>query len=329
MLNVRNILIPTDSSACAEYAFNHAADLADRLRANLHVVEVKASGQALAAQDQDDHAPGSPDDSENAQERRVRKGHGAGSGDRYRLQLIHAEATGSSISGAITAYAAEHDVDLIVMATHGRKGLSHLINGSVAEDVVRKSHCPVLTVKNCDEGMATRRIRRILVPVDFSEQTGEALVYARELARMYGARVDLMHVIEEAVLTQVYGLETVSAAVRDVEVGTTQALEELMTSDIGSLSAGTVHVVVGPAAASIAAIVKQADIDLIVIFSHGRSGLRRILMGSVAEAVIRKAPCPVFTIKSFGKSILKVGAIATEAGLAGRPRTPQPDPTST
>lgn len=318
MLNVDRILFPTDNTACSECAFSHAAHLAERFGADLHVVQA-VTGREPEFAEHSSHAP--------QEGGAARRAHGEAMSDppgvqrTADLRLIQITVPGKTVSSAILDYAKDQDVDLIVMGTHGRHGLDHLINGSVAEQVVRKARCPVLTLRDCEGTVHDSNAQRILVPVDFSDQTQAALAHARALARIYGARVDLLHVVEEAVLTQVYGIELVSDAVNDVTAGTRQALKDMMASGIGTLSGGAVYVVVGEPAQSIARFAEQIDADLIVIPSHGRTGLHRIVMGSVAESVIRTASCPVFTMKSFGKSLLNV---PTESAAVARKTGRQP-----
>lgn len=326
MLNVKRILFPSDYTACAECAFSHAAHLAGRFDADLHVVQALTGREPDKANDsghpfRHDGLAGMPH-GERSQDR-------VGAHQIADVRLIHAQVHGETASAAILDYAKGHDVDLIVMGTHGRHGLDHLINGSVAEEVVRMARCPVLTLRDCKGVVRRPQTRRILVPIDFSDQTHAALAYARELARMYEARVDLLHVVEEAVLSHVYGLDLVSDAVNDVEADTRQALENLMISDIGNLFGGAVHVVVGQPAQSIARFAEQIDTDLIVIFSHGRTGVRRFVMGSVAESIIRTAPCPVFTVKTFGKPILKQPIESAATAIKNGRRAPLPYTPST
>lgn len=145
------------------------------------------------------------------------------------------------------------------------------------------------------------KINRILVPTDFSDHARAALTYALELAEAFNARVDVLHVIEEATLAHVYGIEAVSPGVNDLKARTRAALQDMLDAEAGE-HAGGVHVEVGHPAATIVRCADEIGTDLVVISSHGRTGFRRFVMGSVAESVVRTASCPVITVKNGGKT---------------------------
>ncbi len=295
MLQMKRILFPTDFSECGERAFAHAALLSARYGAELHVLNVTT----------DDIAPPNdpmaflsllPEDVVTASDRPC---------DPRALEpasVVHSRMRSSSITNGILEYAKMHDVDLIVMGTHGRRGIDHLMMGSVAEDVVRNAQCPVLTVRFDEAGPARVDVRRILVPIDFSECS--PLPVAVEIARAYGAELDMLHVIEEAVLPTIYGVEPLSPSaplyIERTEGALQKLLEEAGASDVLSRQ----HVRIGHAPRRILEFADERRVDLIVLGSHGRTGLSRLLMGSVAEKVVRLAPCPVFTVKSYGKPLL-------------------------
>ena len=146
--NPTRILVPTDFSPTADAALTYAKALAGRLGASLHVVHVFADPYAISTCVPDVYAPVPPDTYERTM---------ADAQDQLRQRFDDDEAgrlhgSAAIIHGGLTAkdivtYATEHDIDLIVMGTHGRRGVAHLILGSVAEHVVRTSHCPVLTVQ--------------------------------------------------------------------------------------------------------------------------------------------------------------------------------------
>jgi nucleotide-binding universal stress UspA family protein len=224
-----------------------------------------------------------------------------------------------SAAGAITRYAGEQAIDVVVMGTHGRRGLRHLLLGSVAEEVVRQSPCPVLTVP---ETMTTGRLGegalRILVPVDFSTHAKEALRSAKALAALTGGQLDLLHVVEEVMHPAFYNTGAIS--VYDVQPD----IEEKARYHLKRIDEETgpatlpVHYAVqsGYAAAEITDYAKANGIDLIVMATHGLTGLAHFFMGSVAEKVVRTAPCPVFVVKSFGKPLLTSATPEVEAAAA-------------
>lgn len=191
---------------------------------------------------------------------------------------------------------AAHEVhpDLIVLGTHGRTGLRRMLAGSVAETVLRRAPCPVLALRfSSQPQQPTEKIRVILHPTDLSEQTPEALHVARSLARDHGARLVLIHVAPEDVVAEGIVIEPVDLeACRESLEETRSALDGPdLEFPIATLTTQ------GDAAAEILRAAKATEADLIVMGSHGRSGLERFLMGSVAEAVLRRASCPTLIIK--------------------------------
>lgn len=151
-------------------------------------------------------------------------------------------------------------------------------------------------------------IKRILVPIDFSEYCTQALSHAHELAVEHGAEVDLLHVVEEMAFPAFYqiGEAALYGEVSSLRDRAMEALADCAGSDGADLSGETgFHVEEGRPAEKIIEIASAQDSDLIVISTHGLSGIERVLMGSVAQTVIQEAPCPVFVISARGKSLLK------------------------
>lgn len=320
MLQIKKILIPTDYSACAERAFTHAAHLADRYGAELHVLSV------LEEPDADpDRLDFSVTEEEVDEQLHILKAEEAlrPAGSGQRAGMVEVQLKSASIPEGVLGYAEQHEVDLIVMGTHGRRGMDRLLLGSVAEEVVRRAAVPVFTVCEGAEQHAPDAVASILVPVDFSRHAKAALAYARALAADYGAEVEVLHVIEEAILPSVYGIEPASPGVPEIVAKTRQDLLQTFLKEAGR-EAAEVHVVVGHPASGILDFAKDRDVDLVVIATHGRTGVKRLLLGSVAERVVRGASCPVFTVKSFGKSLLVQpdGATSREEGYARAPDAP-------
>ena len=149
---------------------------------------------------------------------------------------------------------------------------------------------------------AMMKIETILVPTDFSECAGHALGPAAELARIWKARIICLHVVEPVVAPTVSYVPMVEPfpAVDTTEQLETVALRELpKLAECQELAGLEVEEVMvhGEASSEIVNTARQRAVDLIVISSHGRTGLGRILFGSTAEAVVRHAPCPVLVVK--------------------------------
>lgn len=194
----------------------------------------------------------------------------------------------------------ETGATLVVLATHGRSGFEHLVFGSVAEKIVRQSPVPVLSVKHpehefVNEYDLTLAIGRILFPTDFSPFSDKALPFARSLAKEFGAKLVIFHSTEVPVVLPDVLPESAIQLGPQLE-DESRDLVQKMCADITDIQVeGEVRL--GAAYREICNYAKDTRIDLIVMPTHGRSGLGHVLFGSVAEKVVRMAPCPVMTIR--------------------------------
>lgn len=211
-----------------------------------------------------------------------------------------------AVAPALLNYADEHEIDLIVMGTHGRRGVRRLFIGSAAEEVVRRADCPVITVREQKEPDDIGHPTSLLVPVDFSTHSREALQYARVVADSYGSHLTLLHIVEETLHPAFYGpgLGSVYDAKPDIKDRAVEQLKKFYQKTQGPDVDAHFTARPGRAARAIVKYAEEEAHDLIVMATHGRTGFEHFTMGSVAEKVVRRAPCPVFTVKSFGKSLL-------------------------
>jgi len=145
------------------------------------------------------------------------------------------------------------------------------------------------------------------VPIDFSEHSKSALSYAREIAALYGSSIQLVHAIEEPVYPYFYapaGGFSIAQQLEDLRVKTDEALDKLVGESKGPEVPYEKFVLTGRPAIEITRLAEEQNSDMIVIATHGLTGLERLLVGSTAEHVVRLASCPVFTVKSFGKNLV-------------------------
>ncbi len=299
MLDIRRILWPTDFSEGAGRAFPYATALASWHEAELHVLNVKEDRSAEST-GMKSSFPISKDTLTrllNAEEEPPQHV------DLEALTIVQEQSEEESPPDTIVAYAEEHEVDLIVAGTHGRRGLQRLLIGSVAEEVLRTAPCPVLTVRGEEDVAPAWAVRNILVPIDFSDASLEALRHAKELALTYGAQITLLHAVEEVVYPSAYGVEPANLPGPQVIDRVEKNLADLARAEVGYEHV-VVQANVGYAPSTILDYAEGNEVDLVVIATHGRTGLERMLLGSVAERVVRRAPAPVFVVKSFGKSLL-------------------------
>ncbi len=307
MLNVRTILYPTDFSETAKQALHHALFLAEQFEAELHMLH------AVVLHEHDPRAPERrfPEpsdilqnlfeiaDSEMAQIVEANQA--------KTFTLKEAKVKGFSAGQVILDYADEHDIDLIVMGTHGRRGPARMFLGSVTEEVIRQAYCPVLTLRRQDQAPSGDAIAKILVPIDFSQHSKSALSYAREIAALYGGGLQLVHAIEEPVYPYFYapaGAFSMAQQLEELRLKTDEALEKFMAEAAGPEVPYEKFVVTGRPALEITRFAEEQGSDMIVIATHGLTGLERLLVGSTAEQVVRLASVPVFSVKSFGKSLI-------------------------
>jgi nucleotide-binding universal stress UspA family protein len=205
------------------------------------------------------------------------------------------------VPSEILARAGMLPADLIVMGTHGRGGFDHLVLGSVAEKVLRKARCPVLTVPKkahaAPEHQAIQ-FRRILCAVDFSAVSLAALEFAMSLAEEADGRLTLLHVVEVP-----HGLRDspwsfdVDAARARLESDCARRLQELVPDAVHAFCTVETAIVEGRSAPEILRVAGERASDLIVMGVHGRGALDRLFFGSNTHAVIRQAPCPVLTVR--------------------------------
>ena len=306
--NIRNILVPIDFSEISIQAIETAKRLAKRFDATVHLAHVHHwqypagfRGPVLSA----GQLPASFEEHRRRQLAEELKAIASKSrlSPRDKTHL----RTGTATFDEICRLAQEIPADLIVMPTHGYTGLKHVLLGSTAERVVQHSPCPVFVVRQSgrlSKTGAASRMNRILVPVDFSGCSRAGLQYAIGFANEVGARIILLHATylgyiyssEGTALYDVHGLQ--QAASKSAE---RQMRELVRAAKFGRVKFETV-LTSGSPALDICSFAKDGDIDLIITSTHGRTGFQHILIGSIAEQVVRHAPCSVLVAPSHPKT---------------------------
>ncbi len=194
---------------------------------------------------------------------------------------------------------------MVVMATHGYTGLRRMILGSVADSVVRHARVPIALIRGDQEfRLPEETFRRLLVPLDGSERSSHALPLAFAIAQPSGARIDLLHVIVPISIGE-YGAgidpgyvppEVYASMMDDLEMVAREDLETAARSCVEAGIDAVVHSPVGTPADSIFHLAEDSHADLIVMSTHGRGGASRVLMGSVATAIIHRSHVPVIVL---------------------------------
>lgn len=306
MVNLKKILVARDFSLCSDQSLDFALDLALRTGASVDTlyVEVPYSDPDLVPEDPDDAVGEVRNRLVKVSERPV---DGAYENKPEEIQTTSVSLREIAAAPAILSYSQDNSVDLIVMGTHGRRGLKRMLLGSVAEEVVRLSEWPVLTIRyqeECEDQPAFSG--DILVPVDFSPHSLVALQHAKEFAVLYGAGITLVHVVEDKTHPDFYmpGVRSIYDTLPDIE---DQAIGHLMSFD-EKAGGPDVHVSCkikrGHPASEIISVSKEMDSRMIVLSTHGLTGLEHFFIGSVAEKIVRSSECPVLTIHTKAKSIV-------------------------
>lgn len=298
----RDILVPLDGSSFAEAALPLATGLARRSRARLHLVLAHEPQPVFAGMG--DMLPPPPELEEDRieRERRYLREQAAALRQADGLTVGFQEALGSP-GPQICEEATRLDADLIVMATHGRGTFQRIWLGSVADYVVRHVTIPALLVP---PGTAARpspeAIRNILVALDLSKDAEAILEPAMGLAKLTGAQITLMHVVE-----LVFGVGRVTIPtpiVADgelIEESRTRAERRLRRVSARLRKAGvsvSTRISSGiNAAGGLLDALAEADYDLVALTTHGIGGLRRLLLGGVADKVIRGSTKPILVLR--------------------------------
>ncbi len=285
-MRIRKILWPTDFSECAGAALDHAVLMASRHGATLELLHV-----TVLADEDPFHPPDKLPDRREIQRRRRRIEAMGLQRPRVRASLEDRRHQRRAPAAApeILRFSTEKSVDLIGSGGHGQRGFRGFFLGGVAEEVVRLAPCPVLSVRKPIDRADSDRI---VVPIDYSDHSAQALRAARRLALAGGGRLELVHVVEPVPGPRDPGLR--GASIERTADGLAQFADEVLGRPEVEVR---VEVIEGIAAASITAHAANSGAEMIVIATHGLTGQRHFLLDSVTEKVVRTAACPVLTIK--------------------------------
>lgn len=196
--------------------------------------------------------------------------------------------------------AAELPADLIVMGTHGRSGVERLLLGSVAERVLRKAPCPVLTVPPRATAVRPPAFKRILCAVDFSPSSLQGLAYAVSLAKESDAVLVVLNVLEPLTDLERYEIPgfNFSEYAETIVQTAREQLSAAIPSDAREYCQIDEVVRVGKPWREILELAGDNHMDLVVLGVRGRGAADLVLFGSTTQHVVRNAPCPVLTLRS-------------------------------
>ena len=291
-MQVKSILCPIDFSDFSTAAYQYALSLAEYYKARivaLHVVEVWKYPFADYAAHDADYARFSRalNEGGEVQLQRFVKEHSA-TGLQPELVVRQGNAP-----NCILSFAQEESIEVIVMGTHGRRGLDHLVLGSTTDRIMRKAACPVLVVSDPSHKTLTtgpdghHRLSRILYCTDFSNNSERARGYAISLAAEYGAELSLLHVAE-----RVSDLSRAEAIIAE----RTRELDKLVyETERKNLNVRLV-VRFGKPYEEIVRHATEAQASLIIMTTRGGETVDRAVFGSTTYRVIQLGPCPVLAV---------------------------------
>ena len=208
----------------------------------------------------------------------------------------------------ILKYIEENDISLVMMETKARRGLDRILFGSVAQGIIQLSPVPVITYNPLvDETTAEEMVdtRKILCPVDLSAVfSPELLDHAQTVGGKFSAELHLLYVVRST--TSYYGGDyipspQVEVAQAELQTEAKANLDEFAANYMGGYPALATAVASGHTARQILRYVKEHDISLVIMGTHGRRGLDKVVFGSVAQRVVQSATVPVMTLNPYQK----------------------------
>ncbi len=288
-----SILVATDFSTNADHALDFARRLAGVFGAEIHLVHVRILLEGRQQSQELQRELERLDIQHDRQTEEALAKHAGQTGSGVRTHLVR----GLSVSESLLESALDLQCDLVVMGTHGRRGLRHLLLGSVAEEIVRTATVPVITVRESAD-TDERSAGSILVAHDFSERSTAAVAVAREWALALGAEVHLLHVVEPVVYPEFYAVDVMPDEVlHRIEERSVEAMEAAAAEQLQGVP-HSLEVVSGRAVDAILDAADPERFDLVIMGTRGLSGLQHLLLGSVAEGVVRRSGIPVLTVRA-------------------------------
>lgn len=279
---LKSVLFATDFSTASMQALPYAKAIAQRFNAKLF------SGHVVPP---DDYPCGLNSIAEAAKlasrQAELRMNDVLNSALCHDLSCVGLVGTGDIWVG-LSDFIRQYSIDLLVMGTVGRTGIRKFLLGSIAEEAMRESTCPVLTVGPESHTARDIEFRQILYATDFSADSLAAVPYVLAFAKNYGSRLILVHGFEG--LTESPYLDCQMAKVR---------LRELVFNQADFVREPEVIVEMGSPADVVLKAAHDVTSDLIIIGAHGAGGLPRVAshFGSVAHKIVCRAVCPVLTVR--------------------------------
>lgn len=293
MLTLTRVLCPTDFSDVSIKAEAYATAMADHYGASLHLLHVDPPMPVMAPYGE------IPVDIRLFEEQREQAlADLAAAGERARALGVETETSvrGGHPAREILTAVEEQAADLLVLGTHGRGGVEHLLLGSVAEKIVRRAPCPVMVVPAAAHPETGVLFSRILCPVDGSAASADAVAFALSLARETDGHLTLLYVVEPVPASAEFGALDLEEYHRLGETHARTILAGAVTADEREWCRVSESVALGKASDRIVDTARVEHSDVIVMGVRGRGAIDLLAFGSTTNDVIRRAACPVIAV---------------------------------
>jgi len=291
---LRKILVPLDGSKTAESVLPYVKYLATRFGSGIEVMGVGVGRK-------------------NRRVNRLVDDYINTTASSLRSEKVEADPViiYGSAADRILSYSKQNDIDLIIMATHGRSGVTRWWMGSVAEKVVSQAITPVLLIpskkQKASQAKRDASISKILVPLDGSDTGQAALDHVELVARETGASVHLLQVISPpgAMETSVFGNAEWDSFFKAMQDAANDYLGSVIEGLKGKGITAKCDIVIGDPADQIIESAEKNKVNLIAMSTHGRTGIARWVLGSVADKVLHGAKIPMWLVRPPKVSIIR------------------------
>ncbi len=295
----KRILVPLDGSELAEVALPYAEELAGRLGSEITLVHVYETADAQYERMHQAYIQKMVEATKQGAERFLAKSKAK------RVKVKPALLVGHAAE-EIVDYADKENADLIIIATHGRSGISRWVLGSVATKVLSAAKRPVALIRAegvRDSAGEKGMIKKALVPLDGSRESEAVIPYVEELASGLEAEVVLLHVTAPAYPVYIMPTEPVQIPFSEEEVQLLRSKAEAYLEDVGSALKGKgintkLEVRFGGSADEIIKVADEVGADLVAMSTHGRSGISRWAFGSTADRVLHAGNTPILLVRA-------------------------------